>query len=173
MTSFIAPIETLDSDIYQHHVKVPDKVVRKFLDKGQKRVVCTFNGKVQKHCAIMPAGDFWFLLLNKAEMRQLKAIKGEQVEVLMEPDHSKYGMPLPEELQILLDQDAAGNEHFHNLTPGKQRTLIHIVSKVKNVDSRINKALAIMHHLRENKGAIDFKKLMATIKEYNQRGKLK
>lgn len=173
MTSFTAPIETLVSDVYQHHVKVPDKIARSFLDQDQKRVVCTINGKLNKHCAIMSGGDFWFLLLNKAEMRQLKAIKGEEVEVQMEPDRSQYGMPMPEELQVLLDQDEEGNAYFHNLTPGKQRNLIHIVNKVKNVDSRINKALAIVDHLMENKGEIDFKGLNAKIKEYNQRNRLR
>ncbi|MBE62878.1 MAG: hypothetical protein CMB89_11005, partial [Flammeovirgaceae bacterium] len=71
------------------------------------------------------------------------------------------------------DQDKLASEFFHDLTPGKQRNLIYIISKVKNTDSRINKALAIIDHLTERNGKLDFKLLNEKIKEYNQRGKLK
>ncbi len=92
--------------------------------------------------------------------------------VKLSPDDSTYGMDMPEELMILLDQDPEGNEYFHQLTPVNNETSSTIVSKVKSPESRLNKALAIVHHLKERNGKLDFKLLNEVIKDYNQRGKL-
>ena len=76
---------------------------------------------------------------------------------------------MPIELQELLYQDPEGSNYFESLTPGRKRNLIHIVSVVKNTNSRLNKALAIVHHLKEFEGKLDFKILIQTIKHYNNR----
>lgn len=112
----------------------------------------------------------WFILLNKKLVQELKHIP--EISVVLEKDHSEFGMEMPEELEVLLDQDEVGKSLFMSLTPGKQRNLIYIVSKVKNTNSRLNKALAIVHHLKKVNGALDFKMLNETIKYYNNLGKL-
>jgi hypothetical protein len=68
----------------------------------------------------------------------------------------------------VLAQDEEGARYFYALTKGKQRSLVYVVGKVKNVDSQIAKGLAIMHHLKEAQGKLDFKRLGEVIKEYNQ-----
>lgn len=70
----------------------------------------------------------------------------------------------------MLDQDEQGNELFHALTKGKQRSLVYLVTKVKNSDSRLNKSLAIIEHLKDVKGQLDFKMLNEKIKYYNNLG---
>jgi uncharacterized protein YdeI (YjbR/CyaY-like superfamily) len=77
---------------------------------------------------------------------------------------------MPEELQVLLDQDDMGNELFHALTKGKQRSLVYLVSKVKNSNSRLNKSLAIIEHLKDVKGKLDYRMLNEKIKYYNNLG---
>ena len=74
---------------------------------------------------------------------------------------------------MLLEQDEEGSKYFHQLTPGKKRSLIYLVGSVKNIDSQLNKGLAILDHLKAEQGNLDFKKLNQLIKEYNQRSKLK
>jgi hypothetical protein len=53
------------------------------------------------------------------------------------------------------------------LTKGKQRGLIYIVTKVKNTNSRLNKSLAIIEHLKDVKGNLEYKMLNEKIKYYN------
>jgi uncharacterized protein YdeI (YjbR/CyaY-like superfamily) len=98
---------------------------------------------------------------------------GEDVRLNIDKDQSEYGHELPESFRVLLDQDEEGRQFFEQLTPGKQRSLIYIVGKVKNIDSQLNKGMAILDHLKLVQGALDFKKLNSVIKEYNQRSKLK
>jgi hypothetical protein len=40
------------------------------------------------------------------------------------------------------------------LTAGKKRSFIHIVTSVKNIDKRIERALMLAEKLKENKGII-------------------
>ncbi len=51
---------------------------------------------------------------------------------------------MPEELEAVLEQDDAGMQAWKSLTPGLQRSLIHYITSVKNVDSRINRAMFLI-----------------------------
>jgi uncharacterized protein YdeI (YjbR/CyaY-like superfamily) len=73
----------------------------------------------------------------------------------------------------MLAEDDRANDHFHALTPGKQRSLIYLVLKIKSEDARIRKALGIVEHLVEFNGELDFRALNEKFKEINQRSKLR
>lgn len=169
---FHAVLEKFVSDVFQYHVKVPEDIKEAFFQQDHKRVVANFNDKVKKHCAIMPGGSFHYLLLNKQEVKKLQAQPGDNLAITLTPDASPLGMPMPEELEVILAQDPDAKAFFDALTPGKKRSLMHLVGKVKNVDSRISKALAIAHHLKEVEGELEYKQLNAAIKAYNQRNKM-
>jgi uncharacterized protein YdeI (YjbR/CyaY-like superfamily) len=74
---------------------------------------------------------------------------------------------MPDAFQAILDHDDEGAARFVGLNSGKKRTLIQIVSRVKQVDAQIAKGLAILHHLKKHKGKIDFKRLQGDIKTFN------
>ena len=121
----------------------------------------------------MPIDNASYILVNQKVRTELNLSDGDKVLITLEKDTSEYGIPMPESFRVLLDQDEVGSQFFHSLTPGKQRSLIYIVGKVKNVDSQLNKGLAILDHLTEVKGKLDFKALNVKIKEYNQRSKMR
>ncbi len=169
---FSTVVSKFDSNLWGYHFLVPDKVAENFLGGKYRRVRCRVNGQFEISSALMGSAFGWFIFLNTKLVNAHNLSVGAPISVSIEKDTSEYGMDMPEELSTMLDQDEEGNEFFHKLTPGKQRNLIYIVNKVKNVDSRINKALAILHHLKEQKGQLDFKKLNEVIKYYNQLGKM-
>ena len=136
-----------------------------FLEMGAKRVVATLNDSVTFQCAIMPAGNgVHFINLNKKIRDQLKLKVGSKIVVSLSKDESEYGLPFPEELKELLDQDPEGNKLFHDLTPGKQRNMIYVVSQVKSTDLKIHRGLVILEHLKRNKGKINFRELNQEIR---------
>lgn len=173
MKTFVAPLDKFNSDLWQYHIKVPLEIAEEFIAGNNRRVKCRFNDQEETSAALMPSKAGWYILLNKQIRNKLGIVLGEEVSVSMEKDDSKYGREMPEELAVLLEQDEEGKHFFDSLTMGKQRSLVYIVDKVKNTNSRLNKALAIVHHLKEVQGKLDFKQLNETIKEYNNRGKLK
>jgi hypothetical protein len=162
---FEARLDNFNTKLWSYHIKVPSRIAKHFLEQGDKRVICRLNRDHTFQCAIMPAGDdVFFININKKIRDQLKLKEGQKIQVYLEKDTSTYGLPFPEELKAVLDQDPEGNRLFHQLTPGKQRNMIYGVSQVKNTDRRIQRALIMIEHLRQNGGKLDFRKLYQELK---------
>lgn len=164
-----ATILKFEYDLWSYYVAIPKEIGNRFVDGDDRRVICTIASGSPIHSALMPKGDVYSIYVKKSFMKKHGLSEGDEVEITLEKDVSEYGIPMPESLRELLDQDAEGSMYFHQLTKGKQRSLIHLVGKVKNVDSQLAKGLAIMHHLKEATGELDFKRLNVLIKEYNNR----
>lgn len=157
---FTAKLENFNTRLWSYHIKVPKAIAAHFLEMGDKRVVCRLNDTMEFQCAIMPAGEgVYFININKKIRDQLKLKEGSKLVVHLEKDNSEYGLPFPEELKELLDQDKEGNKLFHALPPGKQRNLIYAVAQVKNADLRIHRAMVVIGHLKKNNGKINFRQL--------------
>jgi bifunctional DNA-binding transcriptional regulator/antitoxin component of YhaV-PrlF toxin-antitoxin module len=127
--------------------------------------VCAINGGHTFQCALLPwtKGGFC-IVVNKKIRDKLGISHGDKVEVELVKDESKYGLPMPKELKEVLRQDREGNKLFHNLTPGKQRTMLYYIAKTKNVDRRIHMSLILTEHLKKNDGKIIFSKLTEELK---------
>ena len=162
-------LEHFHNNLWSYYIPIPKSIGDQFIEGDNKRVVCVFNDKEKIHGALMPKGDEYTIYVNNKLQKKLGISEGEELEVTLEKDHSEFGLPMPESFEVLLSQDEEGEKYFRELTMGKQRSLIFIVQKVKNIDSQLAKGLAIMHHLKEAKGELDFKRLNVLIKEYNNR----
>jgi len=163
---FEATLEKLSDEFGWHYVAVSRQVSDAFGFKGNaRRVVCTLNGTVEYQCALMPkAGDF-FIIVNKKNRDRLGIIAGDKVRVELIRDESKYGLPMPEELREVLDQDPEGDRLFHALTAGKQRTMLYYIGKWKDIDRRIHYALTVVEHLKRNDGKIILEELGDDLKK--------
>ena len=173
---FTATLQRFDSLLWDCHIVVPDEVAKKILSVGSKRVVCTLFGKDEFQCGLMSRGKVlksagagkYFININK-KMRDRHCLEiGSKVEACLYPDHSRYGLPMPEEMAELLAQDPEGDQYFHALTPGKQRSLLFIAGKPKGVETRLKKAIVIIEHLKANMGKLDFKELNQDFKTANR-----
>ena len=136
-----------------------------FPDKGSRRVVCTLNKSHSFQCALLPwtKGGFC-IVVNKKIRDKLGISDGDKVQVELEKDESKYGLPMPKELKEVLRQDKEGDKLFHALTPGRQRTMLYYIAKTKDIDRRIQWALILVEHLKNNDGKIIFPKLSEELK---------
>lgn len=168
--TFKSIVENMDSSVYYFHVTVPNKIANQFITPDSKRVVCTLNNSINYQAAIMPKGDGgFFIMINKEHRKKLKLNLGDEVEVHLEKDESKYGLPMPEEMEELLLMDPEGDAAFHSLTPGKQRSLLFIIGKPKNSDTRLKKAVVVVDYLKMTGGKLDFKELNEAFKQANSR----
>jgi hypothetical protein len=162
---FKAILANFNSPLWSSHVRIPAAIAKKFLKADAKRVVCTINGEHEYQCGIMPNGDeYYFLLVNKPTVKKLKLNFGDEITIVMKKDESEFGLPMPEEFEVLLAEDPDFEKHFMNLTPGKQRTLLYMIGQVKSSDIRIRKAVVIADHLKANSGKLDFKMLNVAFK---------
>ncbi len=155
--------------LWKHYITIPKDIGEKFIEGENRRVLCSVNGSENYQLALMPRTEDYFLLINEQRRKKLGIEEGDEVNVTLEKDTSEFGHNVPESFTALLSQDEEGRAIFEALPMSKQRSLVYVVGKVKNVESQIAKGLAIMHHLKEARGELDFKRLNVLIKEYNNR----
>ena len=169
--NFTTQIEQFDQHLWDFHFMVPNEICEHFLNTLKtRRVVCHINSQLILHCALTSDGlGQYFVTFNKENRKILKVGLGDILQVEITEDKSKYGIPCPEEMKELLEIDLEGAQLFHELTPGKQRSLLHIVGKVKSSDLRIKKSMVIIDFLKENQGILDFKELGEAFKMANNK----
>jgi hypothetical protein len=144
------------------HIPIPDAVFNKlYLEAKDKRVICIINNDISFHCAMLPKVTFHYIFLNIEICKKLNLHLNDEVNVELVKDESKYGMPLSEEIEEVFFSNPEGSDLFTLLTPGKQRSLIHVVNKYKSSQFRIEKSFVIIDHLKNRKGVLDFKGLNA------------
>lgn len=158
-------LDRFNSNIWHFHVVIPQKIGNLFIEGANRRVICKLNKTEQIHAALMPLGDGnYFININQTIRKILKLNDGDEVLVDLEKDDSEFGIPMPEEFAVLLEQDLAGADEFFKLTPGKQRSLLYIIAKPKSADLRIRNGIGILTHLKNTHGKINYKVMMEDIK---------
>lgn len=157
---------------YGPHIIIPEDVFEKMLVVTKnKRIKCTLNNEITVSRAMSPKGDIHYILLNKDVLKKCRLEIGDEVAVELQPDISKYGIDITEEMEEVLYSDPEGNALFDKLTPGVQRSLIYIINKIKSSQLRIERSFVILEHLKKMKGKIDNEILKQDFKDY--RNKLK
>jgi hypothetical protein len=164
---FIGKLDKFDFNHWHFHIPVPIEIAELMMDENHRRVLVWIKSEGPFHMALMKSKEYWYVLINQDLRKKYELDETNTFSVKIARDHSEFGHEVPEELQVLLDQDEKGNYHFRSLTAGKQRSLIYIVTTVKNPESRMKKSLAIIHHLKLAKGKLDFRQLNTWIKYYN------
>ncbi len=162
---FEAVLDKFSPESGWHFIGVSREIADSFqFQKGSRRVVCTLNGTETFPCALMPYNDAFFMMVNKKIRTRLGIAPGDIISVELVKDESKYGLPMPEELQEVLNQDPEGDKYFQSLTAGKQRSILYFIGNIKDIDKRIHNALIFVEHLKRNDGKIDHDKLQKELK---------
>lgn len=125
---------------------LPAEIIRQ-LPKGRVRVKGTFNG-APFALAVQHLKDGSRYFAVSAPLRKAAGIDlGDKVAVAfktVDPDN----VEIPEELEAVLAQDDRAREAWDKLTKGYQRGLIHYVTSVKNIDSRISRAIDTLNRAK-------------------------
>ena len=146
--SFSAQIERFEGEGHMHFLALPDDLVDDIRSQGKKRYVITVNDAVTWHCGLLGTGDGrWFVMVAKEKLKQAQTTLGGWVHVDFAVDDSKYGMPVPPDLQDMFDDDPAFLARFDAMLPGKRRNALHHIASAKT-DATIAKCiLKLMNEL--------------------------
>lgn len=169
--SFQAKVEQFNNQLWDWYFLVPEEISDYFMhEQKTRRVICIFNEVQTKHCALMSDGNgLYYINLNKDDKKALKIQLGDLLKITIEKDTSKYGYPVAPEMKELLDIDPEGSDFFHQLTPGKQRSLLHIIGQPKRSETRLKRAIAILDYLKDNQGQLNFRELNQALKDANNK----
>lgn len=116
--------------------------------KGRIRVKGTING-YPFNLAIQSAKEAGKYLMISGAFRKACKIKGDKQTVavsfsVVDSDE----LEIPEELISVLEQDEEAGKIFYAYTRGYQRSLVHYITSVKNIDSRIKRALELAEKIK-------------------------
>jgi hypothetical protein len=163
--SFSAILERSTNNLWGAHVRVPELVAQQMTDGKRRRVICSFEGSRERQCALLPIGNRTTVIaVNKQLRHALGLAFGDRVRLTIRKDSSRYGLPMPTELAELLRQDKRAHLLFQSLTPGRRRTLLHIVGSVQNPGLRLHRANVMMRHLTTNNGRINYREVYRALK---------
>lgn len=161
MTSAKFSIGLLD----KYHLFIPEIIYKPFADAKQSRVklVAEFNGnRVDFYAAVKRCkntGDYKLMFGNQLQ-KKLGVVMNDYFDIQIFEDTSKYGVEMPEEFEAVLKSDHEAFEIFKTLTAGKKRSAIYAIIRIKNSQSRIDKALIFCENLK--RGITDLKLLFKT-----------
>lgn len=120
------------------------------LTKGRnRRVICAVNDMAPLHAAILRSDALGFYVnISNTACKKMGIRVGSTVKATVKIDDSEYQFQMPDEFAEVLDTDPEAMEIFKSLTDGNKRSLIFLVSQIKNTDKRIERALKIADKLR-------------------------
>lgn len=140
-------VEKFDSGM--HFIRVDETTAAAVAKNGNNRALCTLNGRVSFHCALMRKREGgYFVNIGAKYCKQLGVTEGSRVTAVFSRDVSEYQFEMPGELKEVLRTDPMAGECFHALSAGNQRSLMYLVARVKSTDKRIERALRIAAKLK-------------------------
>jgi hypothetical protein len=135
-------LASIEGQFIKTGIFLPEEIIKR-LPPGRVRVKGTFN-KAPFALAVQHMKDGSRFFSVSAPLRKAAGIKiGDKVDVffkIVDPDK----LDIPEELEAVLAQDEEAVTAWDKLTTGYRRSLIHYITSVKNVDSRIKRALDLL-----------------------------
>ena len=99
--------------------------------------------------------------VNKQRREWLEERHGEKakLKVILTPDKSKYGLPVPPAFEVLLAEDALLRSYFDELTGGVQRRILFGLASSKRESTQLHRAIRTAEYLLEVHGEVSLKEL--------------
>ncbi len=137
----------------QYHLFIPKDIFEPFAKAKQSRVkVKAFHNdtSIEFYAAINKekrSGNY-SMMFSKRYQKELGVFQNDYFELQLLEDTSKYGVEMPEELEAVLLSDYDAYQIFERFTAGKQRSIIYTILRIKNQQSRVDKALLLCDNLK-------------------------
>lgn len=130
-----------------YFLKVNAEIVEKFENKGKTRFICKLDDKMSFQCGLNHFGDGnYFMIISTKRFKLIGRQLGETIPFELIEDPNPLGIQLPETIEILLEQDNELKNKFDQLTDGKKRTIIVLISKIKDIDKQISKTIDLINN---------------------------
>ena len=88
------------------------------------------------------------MMFSQGNQKKLGLFQNDYFEMRLIEDTSKYGVEMPEELEEVFNFDPEAFAIFERQTDGKKRSLIYTIKRIKNTQTRVDKALILCDNLK-------------------------
>jgi len=130
-----------------YFLEIKAEVINQFKNKRRTRLICVLESKLEFRCGLNHLGNGnFFIILSRKNLEIIGKETGDIIEFQLNEDPNPLGADMPEVLEVLLNQDEQLNYRFEQLTPGKKRSIIHQMNRIKNLDKQISKAIELINN---------------------------
>ena len=147
-----------------HSLIIPERHALPFIEKGQGRVKVqvNFEGKTLNfHAALQKYQGQFVMTFGRRYQKELGVFPNDYFEMQLFEDTSRYGVEMPEELEVVLQGDPEAFKIFESFTEGKIRSLIYVIARYKNSQTKIDKSIILAENLK--RGVRDPKDLFKAV----------
>lgn len=117
-----------------------------FTHQHKTRLICTIDKTLTFQCGLNHLGDGnFFIIISTKKVKELKKKIGDKIDITLQEDPNPLGVEIPEVLTALLDQDEDLKKKYDQFTMGKKRSVIHAMTRLKDMDKQISMALKIIN----------------------------
>jgi hypothetical protein len=140
------------------YLEIEASVINSLPKQKSTRLLCRIDDAAELRCGLNHLGNGnYFIIVASRYLKSLGKKEGDVLQAVIWEDTDPLGAPMPEVLQALLEQDDELNAVFAGMTDGKKRSLIYLISKIKNIDLQVQKATRFLTDVRH--GASPFRKM--------------
>ncbi len=128
------------------YLKIDADIINQFENKRKTRFLCTLERQVTFQCGLNHLGEGnFFIILSTKNLQTVGKQLGETIAFEIAEDPNPLGVEMPEILEVLLEQDDQAKRIFEALTLGKKRNIIHTMSRIKDVDKKVQTAIQLLY----------------------------
>lgn len=127
------------------YLKIEAEIVNKFKNKRDTRLLCTLDKSLTFQCGLNHLGDGnFFIIISTKTLKTIGKKPGDSIHFELTEDPNPLGIEIPKILEALLEQDEELKTLFNKMTDGKKRSVIHAISKIKDIDKQIQKSIYVI-----------------------------
>lgn len=147
--TFTGVLSNISSSISYKGIFIPPEILSQLpVAKGRIRVKGTINGH-PFNLAIQSAKEAGKYFMISSSLRKVCKLEvGPRPIAVSFSLVDSEELEIPEELLSVLEQDEVAGKIFYAYTKGYQRSLVHYITTVKNIDSRIKRALELAEKIK-------------------------
>ena len=149
--TFSAPIIQVEG-MNAAYVEFPFNVEELFGTRGQVKVKALFDKQVEYRGSLANMGRNCHTLGLTQEIRsKLGKTFGNLVEVELERDMEVREVIIPDDVQVLLNENPEEKAYFEKLSYTHRKEYINWITSAKKEETRVNRLVAFIEKLRQKK----------------------
>ncbi len=134
-----------------HGLIVPAEIAEPFVKAGHDRVeIRAFfdSNNIRFHGKLHHVQGQYRVSFGRRYQKELGVDRSDFFLLQLLENTTEFGVEIPEEFSAVFESDPEAMEGFRRLTDGKKRSLIYYVSRFKNSQTKIDKALIIAENIK-------------------------
>jgi uncharacterized protein YdeI (YjbR/CyaY-like superfamily) len=146
MFSFVS---TIYKEGMNYVVRVPDSIKTYLNRSGYIPVRGKIDDQAFKGILTPRKNESFVLFVNRDIRTKIKKTEADEIAVSIEFDPESRELSVPEDVELILSENAQLIKEFHRLTPAHRRELILFVEDAKKPETRLKRIQRLVMHIRD------------------------